>query len=239
MTLIPELKLHVVAVKVNGGLVMEVAAGDWLQFQTPSFWLNAGLNIIELVDLTGSRAYVGDLRCSGGTPLSGVFVDNIKCDPSMSDTRLVSVGVQNLELISKHVPKPTQAQFGNNIILLESYWQRDLEAGKPLRLTLYWRAEYPITTDWTNFVHVRGPDNQVVSGIDQQPMGGSLPTTDWSPGQVIAYSLVVPIPDYASAGKYTIDIGWYQWPSLDRMHTESSTLPVNHNLLTLGEVILR
>ena len=239
MTLIPELKLHVIAVKVNGGLVMEVAAGDWLQFQTPSFWLNAGLNIIELVDLTGSRAYVGDLRCSGGTPLSGVFVDNIKCDPSMSDTRLVSVGVQNLELISKHVPKPTQAQFGNNIILLESYWQRDLEAGKSLRLTLYWRAEYPITTDWTNFVHVRGPDNQVVSGIDQQPMGGSLPTTDWSPGQVIAYSLVVPIPDYASAGKYTIDIGWYQWPSLDRMHTESSTLPVNHNLLTLGEVILR
>ena len=239
MTLVPELKLHVVAVKVNGDLVMEIAAGDWLQFKTPPFPLNAGLNVVELVDLNGSRTYVGDLRCAGGTPLSGVFIENLECDPGVSGTRLVSVGVQKLEIVSKHVPKPIQAQFGNNIKLLESHWQTDLEAGKPLRVTLYWSAEEPMTADWTNFIHVRGPDNQVVSGLDQQPMKGSLPTSDWSPGQVVAYSLIVPIPDDAPRGKYAIDVGWYQWPSLERMHAESRTFPVDHNLLRLGEATLR
>ena len=239
MTLVPELKLHVVAVKVNGDLVIEISTGDWLQFQTPPFPLNAGLNVVELVDLSGPRAYVGDLRCAGGTPLSGAFVEKPECDPGISGTRLVSVGVQNLELIPKQALKPIQAQFGNNIKLLQAYWQTDLDAGKPLRVTLYWSAEKRMANDWTNFVHVRGPDDQIVSGLDQQPMGGSLPTHDWSPGQVVAYTLVVPIPDDVPAGKYTIDVGWYQWPSLDRMPAESQMFLVDHNLLTLGEVIVR
>ena len=239
MTLIPELKLHVVAVKINGDLVMEISAGDWLQFQTPPFTLNAGLNVVELVDLSGPRTYVGDLRCAGGTPLSGVFVEDLECDPSVSDTRLVSVGVQNIELLPKQMSKPIQALFGKNIKLLDSYWQTDLEVGKPLRVTLYWSAEEPMTADWTNFIHVRGPDNQMLSGLDRQPMGGSLPTSDWSPGQVVAYTLVVPIPDDTPTGKYTIDVGWYQWPSLNRIPAESLTFLVEHNLLTLGEVILR
>ena len=239
MTLIPELELHVVAVKVNGNLVMEIATGDWLDFQTPTFPLGAGLNLIEIVDLSGPRAYVGDLRCSGGTPLSGAFVRKTECDPGVSGTRLVSAGVQNLELTTPHTLKPKQGQFGKNINLLNSYWQTDLEAGNPLRLTLYWSTDEKIDANWTSFVHVRGLDNQMVSGIDQQPMGGAFPTERWSPGQIVAYTIVVPIPEDTPAGKYKIDIGWYQWPSLDRKAVESQTLSATNNLLTLGEFTVR
>ena len=88
-------------------------------------------------------------------------------------------------------------------------------------------------------MHVRGLDNQMVSGIDQQPMGGAFPTERWSPGQIVAYTIVVPIPEDTPAGKYKIDIGWYQWPSLDRKAVESQTLSAINNLLTLGEFTVR
>ncbi len=239
LTLIPELELHVVAVKVNGNLVMEIAAGDWLDFQTPTFPLNAGLNLIEIVDLSGPRAYVGDLRCAGGTPLSGTFAGKTECDPSVSGTRMVSGGVQNIELAPSHTLKPKQGQFGKKINLLKSYWPTDLEAGNPLRVTLYWSTDERIDANWTSFVHVGGPDNQIVSGIDQQPMAGAFPTEKWSPGQTVAYTMVVPIPEDTPAGKYRIDVGWYQWPSLDRKAVESQTLSTTNNLLTLGEFTVR
>ncbi len=239
MTLIPELELHVVAVKVNGELVVEISAGDWLEFQTPTFPLVAGLNLVELVDVTGPRAYVGDLRCAGGTTLSGAFVVKTECDSGVSDTRMISLGVQDLEIVSAHPLVPKQGQFAKNISLLNSYWQTELNAGSPLRLTLYWSADEKMRTSWTNFVHVRGPDNQLVSGIDQQPMVGGFPTDKWSPGQVVAYTIVVPIPEDAITGKYTIDVGWYQWPSLERMAVESEMLSSQNNLLTLGEFTIR
>ena len=239
MTLIPELEPHVVAVKVNGELVTEISAGDWLEFQTPTFSLDAGLNLVELVDVSGSRAYVGDLRCAGGTPLSGAFVVKTECDPSMSDKRMISAGVQEIEIIPVQNLIPNQGQFGKNINLLNSYWQTDLEAGNPLRVTLYWSADEKMNTNWTNFVHIRGPDNQIVSGVDQQPMVGGFPTERWSPGQIVAYTIVVPIPEDTLTGKHTIDVGWYQWPSLERMRVESEILSSQNNLLTLGEFTVR
>ena len=108
-----------------------------------------------------------------------------------------------------------------------------------MRVTLYWSTDERIDANWTSFVHVGGPDNQMVSGIDQQPMAGAFPTEKWSPGQTVAYTIVVPIPENTPAGEYRIDVGWYQWPSLDRKAVESETLSTTNNLLTLGEFTVR
>ena len=96
-----------------------------------------------------------------------------------------------------------------------------------------------MNTNWTNFVNIRGPDNQIVSGVDQQPMVGGFPTERSSPGQIVAYTIVVPIPEDTLTGKHTIDVGWYQWPSLERMRVESEILSSQNNLLTLGEFTVR
>ena len=239
LTLIPELLLHVIAVKVNGSVVTEIAVGDWLPFSTEPFSLRAGLNVIELVDVHGARTYVGDLRCAAGTPLSGVFTTKLACDSGRSIARPISAGVQGFQLLPATAAAPPQALFGDGLTLLQSHWQPSVIPGETLRLTLYWRADTHIDTEWTAFTHVLSPDGSLLAGLDQQPMGGHVPTTTWSPGQLVAYSVSIPIPATADAGEYRIGVGWYQWPSLKRFLAQSDSLRVSDRVVTLGTVLVQ
>ncbi len=232
--LIPELEPHTIAVKVNGEQVAEFLAGDWLPFSTEPVSLRSGLNVIELVDLHGARTYVGDVRCAGGTPLSGAYPVKLACEPGRPSARQSSAGVQAFELLPSAAPASAQALFGGGVSLLESHWQQSIIPGETLRLTLYWRAEKHVEAEWTVFVHVLTPEGSLLAGLDEQPMGGRVPTTAWSPGQVVAYTVVVPIPVTAAEGEHSIRVGWYQWPSLQRLSAHSDSLAVADGVVTLG-----
>jgi hypothetical protein len=236
--LIPELELHAISVKVNGEQVSDFLAGDWLSFTTAPFSLKHGLNVIELVDVHGSRLHVGDLRCAGGTPLSGGFTTDLTCEPGRSIARPISAGVQKFQLLPAGAPTAPQARFGDGVSLLQSHWQPKVIAGEALRLTLYWRAEKHIDDEWTAFVHVLSPDGNLLAGLDQQPMGGQAPTTIWSPSQVVAYSVVIPVATAAVTGEYEIGIGWYKWPTLERLPAQSDSLRVSDRVVTLGTAFI-
>jgi hypothetical protein len=238
LTLISELEPHSIAVKVNGEQVAEFLNGDWLPFVTEPFSVQRGLNVIEMVDLHGSRMYVGDLRCAGGTPLSGAFTVKMQCESGRSLARLVSAGVQAIQLLPATASASPEAIFGDRVSLLHSHWQRSMIPGDALRLTLYWRAERQIDSEWTAFVHVLSPDGSLVAGLDQQPMKGRAPTTTWSPGQVVAYTVAIPLPAAAS-GEHRIGIGWYQWPGLERLPARSESLPVVDEVVNLGAVFVQ
>ena len=122
---------------------------------------------------------------------------------------------------------------------MQSHWQPKVIPGEALRLTLYWRAEKHIDDEWTSFVHVLSPDGSLLAGLDQQPMGGRAPTTIWSPGQVVAYSVVIPVPTAAVTGEYRIGIGWYKWPTLERLPAQSDSLPVSDRVVTLGSAFIQ
>ena len=237
-TLIPELEPHSIAVKVNGGQVAEFLNGDWLPFVTDPFSLQRGLNVIEMVDLHGARMYVGDLRCVGGTPLSGVFTAEMQCESGRSVGRPISAGVQEVQLLPATAAASPQALFGDRVSLLQSHWQPSIVPGDVLRLTQYWRAERQIDAEWTAFVHVLLPDGSLVAGLDQQPMKGRAPTTTWSPGQVVAYTVSIPLPVPATTGEYHIAVGWYQWPGLERLPAQSDSLPVVDRVVNLGTVFV-
>ncbi len=237
--LIPELELHAIAVKVNGEQVAEFLVGDWLPFMTTPFSLRRGLNVIEIVDLHGARMYVGDLRCAGGSPFSGGFTADLTCEPGLSIARPISAGVQKFQLLPAAAPAAPQAHFGDGVSLLQSHWQPNVIPGEALRLTLYWRAEKHIDAEWTAFVHVLSPDGSLLAGLDQQPMGGRAPTTTWSPGQMVAYTVVIPVPTAAVTGEHRIGIGWYQWPTLERLPAQSDSLPVSDRVVTLGPAFIQ
>ena len=122
---------------------------------------------------------------------------------------------------------------------MHSHWQHSVIPGEALRLTLYWRADKQINAEWTAFVHVLTPDSSLLAGMDQQPMGGRAPITTWSPGQVVAYTVAIPIPAAAAAGEHRIGIGWYQWPGLERLSAQSDSLPVSDQVVTLGTVFVK
>ncbi len=239
LTLIPELELHAIDVKVNGEQVAEFLAGDWLPFITAPFSLGHGLNVIELVDVHGARTYVGDLRCAGGTPLSGAFTAELECESGRSITRPISAGVQEFQLLPAAAPMAPQARFGGVVSLLQSHWPHSVLPGEALRLTLYLRADSQIDAEWTAFVHLLTPDGNLLAGMDQQPMGGVAPTTTWSPSQVVAYTVAIPIPATAGADEHRIGIGWYQWPALERLSAQSDSLPVSDQVVTLGTVFVQ
>ena len=239
LTLIPEMEPHSIAVKANGVQVAEFLSGDWLAFMTEPFSLRSGLNVIELIDLHGERVYVGDLRCAGGTPMSGPFDVELVCESDRSVTRPVSAGVQELKILPVVATPSPQAFFDERVSLLNSSWEREVNAGDSLRLVLYWRAEEEVESDWTSFVHLVSLDGALVAGLDQEPMGGRIPTTIWSSGQVVAYSMAIPVPRSAGAGEHRINIGWYKWPEMQRISARSDILPVADHVVTLGTAFVR
>jgi hypothetical protein len=107
------------------------------------------------------------------------------------------------------------------------------------RVTLYFRTESQVDGEWTAFVHLLKPDGSLLAGMDQQPMGGLSPTTSWSPSQIVAYTVALPIPATAEAGEYRVGLGWYQWPALERLVAQSDALPVSDQLVNLGALFVQ
>ncbi|HYO24143.1 MAG TPA: hypothetical protein VEQ85_04265, partial [Lacipirellulaceae bacterium] len=91
------------------------------------------------------------------------------------------------------------------------------EAGDTISVRLFWRAESAITHDYTVFVHVVGPDGQLVAQRDQQPLAGFFPTSYWWPGRVIADEYEVVLPGGAAAGNYELRAGMYNLTTGERL----------------------
>ena len=91
--------------------------------------------------------------------------------------------------------------------------QRTFRPGDTIYLQLWWRAHKPIERDWTVFTHVLGPrrpdGTTLWAGDDSPPGRGSLPTTDWSPGDLVLDEYQIRLPDDMPPGEYPLEVGLY------------------------------
>lgn len=102
------------------------------------------------------------------------------------------------------------ANFDNRIALVGADLDPDsVSRGSVLRVTLYWQALAEMDVPYTVFVHLLGPDGQVVTGHDGEPGNGTRPTTSWVPGEYIADIHDVPIPADLPSGEYVVEVGLY------------------------------
>jgi hypothetical protein len=106
---------------------------------------------------------------------------------------------------------PLDAQFGGAVALLGADVAGNLAAtpGEPVRLTLVWQA---ITTPQANlvrFVHLLGPDGQLVAQQDTVPCQGACPAPSWLPGEVLLDPVALALPADLPAGDYALAVGWY------------------------------
>lgn len=85
--------------------------------------------------------------------------------------------------------------------------------GEIVYLQLWWHATAPAPADWTVFTHLLGPvkadGSPVWAGKDARPGQGSVPTTTWSPGDLILDEYQLQLPADAPPGEYQIEIGLY------------------------------
>lgn len=80
--------------------------------------------------------------------------------------------------------------------------------GSPLKMSYRFDVEQNATFDgdYSVFVHVVGPDGETLWQDDHQP---SVPTSQWKPGQTIAYERMVFIPNYPHIGDAVVRVGLY------------------------------
>jgi len=87
------------------------------------------------------------------------------------------------------------------------------QPGQLVYLQLWWRADAPVTTDWTVFTHLLGParaDGSILwAGQDARPGQGSAAMPTWAVGDLVLDEYQWQLPADAPPGEYQIEIGVY------------------------------
>jgi hypothetical protein len=135
-------------------------------------------------------------------------------------------------------PSPQHLRADNleGLVTLLGYdWSLEPEA---LDLTLYWRCDAPLPTDYTTFVHVRdatgqvsGQSGSIVAQMDRPTGSGAYPTSLWDPGEIIRDSIQVPVPPQVPTGEYEIVVGLYDFATGRRLFV------LNQNGESIGDHI--
>jgi hypothetical protein len=113
-------------------------------------------------------------------PLVGNFADAIQ---------LIGVTIPQIDPISGTLPVPQAAS---------------------LAVTLHWEAHRPTDKPYTVFLQLLNEQGGVMGGWDQQPFDGLYPTNLWSPGEVIADTIQLPLPEGGlPTGTYRLITGFY------------------------------
>jgi hypothetical protein len=106
--------------------------------------------------------------------------------------------------------QPLDVDFNRQITLTGYHLNQPLTPGSSLQLTLYWQVEAPLEVDFTVFVQLVDPDNNIVAQKDNRPQDGFYGTTSWEPGEQVIDRYTVPLPNEIPAGPYDLLLGFYE-----------------------------
>ncbi len=110
-------------------------------------------------------------------------------------------------------------RFGDGIGLADPTLK---QTGDQVQVCLRWTALAPVTTDYTVFVHLLGPDGRQVTQADSQPKGGQYPTSVWSPGETIDDCKTLTAPKLPTSG-WKIALGLYDSSNGQRLPVQDNS----------------
>ncbi len=106
--------------------------------------------------------------------------------------------------------QPVLAQLSQGISLVAAAVSpSDMEPGSSVDVSLFWRAEHPVSDDEIIFVHVLDVHQDTVVGADIIPALGAYPTYLWKPGELVATHHVLKLPTDTDPGEYSVEVGMY------------------------------
>lgn len=99
---------------------------------------------------------------------------------------------------------------------------RGYKTGDSIHLTLYYRSLSPMNVNYTAFVHLLGPPDPTTGSpiwgqVDAEPCAYCYPTSSWGEEEFVIDHLKIAIPENAPSGAYELAMGFYEWPTLNRM----------------------
>ncbi|RIK44268.1 MAG: hypothetical protein DCC55_02855 [Chloroflexi bacterium] len=83
-------------------------------------------------------------------------------------------------------------------------------------LRLVWQTEAQVADDYTVFVHLVGPDGEIIAQADRAPEGGFYPTWGWHVGEPVADTYPLQLPAQLAAGEYRLLVGFYRPHDFER-----------------------
>jgi hypothetical protein len=99
---------------------------------------------------------------------------------------------------------------GQIVLLGYTLPQKETWPGDTLAITLYYQAVVPFGIDYTVFVHFVDAQGNIVVQQDTFPGMGRYPTTLWQPGQIIADTFYLTLPEWTPAPSTGIlEAGFY------------------------------
>jgi hypothetical protein len=92
-----------------------------------------------------------------------------------------------------------------------------IDAGEEMTVTLVWQGREEMETSYRVFLHLLGPDGELLVQSDGEPAGWTRPTTGWAAGEVVLDQRVLSIPGDAAAGEYSLVTGLYDLGTAERL----------------------
>lgn len=159
--------------------------------------------------ITGQGLTVFD---QAGQPVgNSVVVGQVKMVPQERQT-------SNLALSKVEGVKRQSFNLDNKVALIGyDVDKTDLRPGEEIRLTLYWRAEGEMGTDYTVFTHLIDDEGKIWGQMDSQPLESDYPTSFWDIGEVIEDEYILTIREDAPAGLYRLEVGMYELATRQRL----------------------
>jgi hypothetical protein len=101
-------------------------------------------------------------------------------------------------------------------------------------VNIHWQATAAMPEAYTGFLHLIGPDGQLIAQDDHELGRGFYRTIYWQPGEVIREKYTLTLPKDAPVSDYSLRVGVYSFPSLQRLSVRSSNVPTQDDTVTLG-----
>jgi hypothetical protein len=126
--------------------------------------------------------------------------------------------------------------FDNQVLLIDAQIDRAaMNPGETLKVDLRWRGLKTWPDNYTAFVHLIGPDGRVHGQVDQWPVQGTLPTSNWAAGQTVRDPYSVVLPAEAPRGRYQVEVGWYLLATLRRLSVLDAAGRPTDDKVIIGE----
>ncbi len=172
---------------------------------------------------------------SAGRPVGQATLGSVQVQGRVRSFSLPSIDV------------PVGATFGDGIELVGFNLQYPKGALSPLAyppvrpgdevaVTLIWRALAPVDADYTVTVQLLGSDGRVYGQLDASPLGGTAPTSTWSPGEVLIDPYRFAVATEAPPGEYRLIVGMYRLETGERLALTSGVDEGDAAMLTRVKV---
>ncbi len=130
--------------------------------------------------------------------------------------------LRTLQLLSgspgMDIPSPIDLFLGGRLALLGyDLRPQSVVPGGTVEVTVWWQALQGMERDYSMFLHVVGPDSDILVQDDRLLEHNQLATSQWQPGQLVKDQHTLRIPSNAQPGEYTLIVGAYYWETGERL----------------------